>query len=198
MSSDDMMALMNNPELLMQSSSGGKSLLMGNNRDADGSIDRVRDPPEELKPLLKKIKRVIDERNIDIHNVLSEQGGTRYGTMSKQRFNSSIVILFEKDLIFSEADLFGLDAAYGTGSVDLHNKNNQSIAWMDFVEDICLTNASYMPAEMAPKLGFEGKKKPMSAFAMLMDASDGNMDGSVEGGLDGVKHTSLMGDKRWA
>lgn len=196
MSADDMMALMNNPELLMQSSTGGKSMMMGGNRDADGTIDRVRDPPAELKPLLKKIKRVLDERNIDLHNVLSEQGGTRYGTMVKQRFNSSIVILFEKDLVFSEEDLFAIDKAYGTGSKDLNNKNHQSIAWLDFVEDIMLTDASYMPAHLAPKLGFEDKKKPMSSFAMLMDASDGNMDGAVD--LDGVSHTTLMGDKRWA
>ena len=65
----------------------------------------------------------------------------------------------------------------------------------DFVEDIMLTDASYMPAHLAPKLGFEDKKKPMSVFAMLMDASDGKMDGEVD--LDGVAHTSLMGDKRW-
>jgi len=194
MSADGMLALMNNRELLMGGNVKG-SLMSGNNRDADGTIDRVRDPPESLKPLLKKIRRQVDLRNLDLTNVLTEQGGTRYGTMSTQRFNSTIVIMFEQDIIFSEEDLVAIDNAYGTGAPDVHRKDCfEYIAWMDFVEDIGVTDASFMPESMAPPLALT--KQPMSQIAMMLDAMDGKVDGAVDEG-ELYKHRSLMGDKRW-
>lgn len=59
-SSDEMVALMNDYSLLKQSSTGGKSLMMGNNRDADGTIDRSPPPTEEVKVLLKEIQRGVE------------------------------------------------------------------------------------------------------------------------------------------
>lgn len=191
MSADDMLKLMNNRELLM----GKNTHVMSGGRDLDGTIDRVRDPPESLKPLLKKIRRQVDLRNLDLNNVLSEQGGTRYGTMSTQRFNSTIVIVFERDLIFSEEDLMALDNAYGTGDPDRHRPGAyEYIAWMDFVEDIGVTDASFMPESMAPPLALT--KQPQSQVAMMLDAMDGKVDGSVDDSL--YEHRDLMGDKRWA
>ena len=186
-----MLALMNNYDLLKK---GPKNMMQGNNRDSDGTIDRVRDPPESLKPLLKKIRRQVDLRNLDLTSVMTQQGGTRYGTMNTQRWNSTIVILFEKDLIFSEADLLALDNAYGTGAEDRHRPGAfESIAWMDFVEDIGKTDGSFMPESEAPPLMLT--KMPLSNIAMMLDMMDGSADGKVDDSIN--KHRSLMGDKRW-
>jgi len=181
MSADAMLALMNNRELLMGGTIKG-STMSGNNRDADGSVDRVRDPPESLKPLLKKIKRVIDLELIDLHTLLKEQGATPYGTMIKSRFNSVLTVIFKSSIIFSHEDLFALDSAYGTGAIDLQDSDlgatYEYIAWMDFCEDIGLTDASFTPADKAPPLGF--KPKAMSQQAMMLDAMDGVIDGKVD------------------
>ena len=194
MSSADLMAMMNDHSLLKGGSIKG-SLLQGNNRDADGTIDRVRDPPKELLPLLKKIKRLMDMENVDLHCVFENQGGTKYGTMVKTRFVSTLRDLMLKVHFFTEAEIHEVCKAYGTGGDDLHCPGEkESMAWMDFVEDCVKMDASFMPAHLAPPLN--SKPKPMSAFAMMMDASDGSMDGNVD--LDAVAHTTLMGDKRWA
>jgi hypothetical protein len=191
MSAQEMLALMNNYDLLK---TGPKNMMQGNNRDSDGTIDRVRDPPESLKPLLKKIRRQVDLRNLDLTSVMTQQGGTRYGTMNTQRWNSTIVILFEKDLIFSEEDLLALDNAYGTGAEDRHRPGAfESIAWMDFVEDIGKTDGSFMPESEAPPLMLT--KMPLSNIAMMLDMMDGSADGKVDDSIN--KHRSLMGDKRW-
>ena len=49
-------------------------------------------------------------------------------------------------------------------------------------------------ASSAPPLRLT--KVPLSAQAMQLDASDGVVDGVVDASIN--KHTSLMGDKRWA
>jgi len=195
MSAEDMLKLMNDRNLLMGGAVKG-SVMQGNNRDADGTIDRVRDPPESLKPLLKLIKRFIEESNLDIHNVLKDQGGTQYGTMSTNRFNSTITIVFEKNKIFSEEELVALNNAYGTGAPDNHRKGCfEYIAWMDFCEDLGNTDASFMPESMAPPLKLT--KQPMSQIAQMLDAMDGTVDGAVD--EDALyQHRDLMGDKRWA
>ena len=54
---DDMIALMNNPELLMKSSTGGTLSKTGMGRDADGTIDRSPPPTPEVQKVLKEIKR---------------------------------------------------------------------------------------------------------------------------------------------
>ena len=64
MSSDEMVALMNNPELLMRSSTGGTVMRTGANRDADGTVDRSPPPTAEVKALLKEIKRSIDRLSL--------------------------------------------------------------------------------------------------------------------------------------
>ena len=205
MSSDDMMALMNNPSLLMGGSVKG-STMSGNNRDADGTVDRVGAMPEELRPLMKKMKRVIDLERIDMSHLLKEQGATPYGTMNKQRFNSILTIIFSKAIIFSLEDLKALDTAYGTGAKDLHDKGTMEyIAWMDFCEDMAEIDASYWAADdprvlaLMNDLDDDGKvdaPKAMSANAMMLDMLDG-----VEGTFDETKmweHRSLMGDKRWS
>lgn len=193
-SSADMLALMNNHELLKGGSVKG-SLLAGNTRDADGSIDRVRDPPKSLLPMLKKIKRHMDIENIDMEGILYNQGGTKYGTMNKTRFNSVLRDVMLHVHVFSDKELFEIDAAYGTGAEDLIFPGTyEQIAWMDFCEDLGYMDASYMPESAAPPLGF--KPKPMSAIAIMLDAMDGVMDGVVDDTklVDGMSKGRFLGD----
>ena len=91
-----------------------------------------------------------------------------------------------------DAKLAVLSHHYGTGADDLHLKGKMQVAWMDVCEDLGETDGSFMPASMAPPLSLT--KVAMSAQAMALDAADGVIDGQV----GEFKHTSLMGDKRWA
>ena len=193
MSADAMVALANNHELLR----GNTTNLMfaGGNRDADGTIDRVAGPPEELMPLLHEIKRNADMKNLDLHNIMTDQGGTKYGTMKTQRFNSTLVTNFDKEMIFSEEQLLAINKAYGTGDPDRHRPGaHEYCAWMDFVEDVNAIDASFMPESQAPPLMLT--KQPMSAFAQMLDASDGVLDGKIDDGV--YEHKTMMNDKRWA
>jgi hypothetical protein len=56
-SAEEMVALMNNTGLLMQSSVNGTVMQTGLNRDADGTIDRSPPPTAEVIVILKKLKR---------------------------------------------------------------------------------------------------------------------------------------------
>ena len=161
-------------------------------------VDRVAGPPPELLPLLKKIKRMMDTENLDIFGVFENQGGSKYGTMIKTRFISVLRDLLLKIHVFTEYEIHMVCKAYGTGADDTHCPGEkESMAWMDFCEDLVGTDGSFMPAEMAPSLGFEKKKKPMSAQAMLIDASDGVMDGAISDAMY-EHHTVMEEDKRWA
>ena len=81
MSAEDMIALMNNPTLLMQSSTGGAVMQTGANRDADGTIDRSPPPTPEVVVILKELKRCIDRYGIDMTSEFRTQGATQYGTV---------------------------------------------------------------------------------------------------------------------
>lgn len=122
MSADEMLALMNNPALLMRSSTGGTVMKTGANRDADGTIDRSPPPTAEVKKLLKEIKRSIDRYGIDMTSEFRAQGATQYGTIMKSRFNSVITITFgiEKDHFWDDPKLKILSDHYGTGAGDIH------------------------------------------------------------------------------
>ena len=151
-SADEMLALMNNHELLKQSATGGKSLMMGNNRDADGTVDRSPPPTEEVKKLLKAVKRGTDRYGIDMILEFRTQGATQYGTITKSRFNSILTTTFglEKNFFWDDPKLKILTDHYGTGASDLALGGKKQVAWMDFCEDLgetdgtYQTNASYM------------------------------------------------------
>ena len=66
MGADEMVALMNNTELLMQNSTGGNVMQTGANRDADGTIDRSPPPTPEVQKMLFELKRITDEFGIDM------------------------------------------------------------------------------------------------------------------------------------
>jgi len=182
MSSDEMVALMNNPALLMRSSTGGTVMKTGQNRDADGTIDRSPPPTAEVKKLLKEIKRSIDRYGIDMTSEFRAQGATQYGTITKSRFNSVITITFgiEKDHFWDDPKLKILSDHYGTGAVDLHLGGKKQVAWMDVCEDLGEIDAAFMPPELAPPLALT--KVAMSAQAMMLDAADGVIDGKVGDG----------------
>ena len=69
--------------------------MMGNNRNADGTVDRSPPPPPTVKKLLKEIKRgiAIGRYGIDIHGPGDPGAGgiavnEPYGTITNSRFNS--------------------------------------------------------------------------------------------------------------
>ena len=107
MSAEEMVALMNNTQLLMSSSVNGTVSKTGANRDADGTIDRSPPPTEEVKVLLKELKRAIDRYGIDMTSEFRTQGATQYGTITKSRFNSILTTTFgnEKDFFWDDAKL---------------------------------------------------------------------------------------------
>merc|ERR1719198_728670 len=130
MSSAEMVALMNNSALLMQSSVNGSVMKTGANRDADGTIDRSPPPTPAVQKLLKELKRSIDKYGIDMTSEFRTQGGTQYGTITKSRFKSIITTTFgnEKNFLWTSVDEEGkihddklkiLSNHYGTGANDL-------------------------------------------------------------------------------
>ena len=59
---------------------------------------------------------------------------------------------------------------------DVHSPGRfEYCAWMDFVEDIGVTDASFTPESKAPPLHLS--KQPQSAVARMLDAMDGTVDG---------------------
>ena len=138
MSSDEMVAMMNDGALLMSSSVNGTVMKTGANRDADGTIDRSPPPTEAVKVLLKELKRTTDRYGIDMVSEFRTQGASQYGTISKSRFNSIITTTFgvEKDHLWDDAKLNVLAHHYGTGADDLHLGGKMQVAWMDFCEDV--------------------------------------------------------------
>ena len=149
-SSEEMVAMMNNAALLMSSSVNGSVMKTGANRDADGTIDRSPPPTEEVKKILKELKRSIDRYGIDMTTEFRTQGATQYGTITKSRFNSIITTTFgnEKGFLWHDENgktpkLSLLNSHYGTGADDLHLKGKMQVAWMDVCEDLGETDGGF-------------------------------------------------------
>ncbi|KAL1522063.1 hypothetical protein AB1Y20_021707 [Prymnesium parvum] len=103
-------------------------------RDDDGTIDRVRDPPEELLPVLAAIKEKCLVERIDIHSVFAEAGASPFGVLATTKFVSSLCVNLPRFLI--DAEVFdAIIDAYGVG---YRNPVGiwESIAWLDFCEDV--------------------------------------------------------------
>jgi len=144
-SSDEMLALMNNHALLMQSSTGGQSLMQGNNRDADGTVDRSPPPTPEVQKILKEMKRGINRYGIDMILEFRTQGATQYGTITKSRFNSIVSTTFgvEKNFFWDDPKLNILNRHYGIGATDIALGGKKQVAWMDMCEDLGETDGSW-------------------------------------------------------
>ena len=145
MSAEEMVAMMNDRDLLTSSSVNGTVMKTGANRDADGTIDRSPPPTKEVQAMLFDLKRKIDEYGIDMTLEFRTQGASQYGTITKSRFNSILTTTFgvEKDYHWTDKSLNVLAHHYGTGADDLHLGGKMQVAWMDLCEDLGETDASF-------------------------------------------------------
>lgn len=121
---------------------GGLGILsQGKMRDEDGTVDRVRDPPPELWPLLYKLKCQCNAYNIAIHEAFVDAGGTHYGTIPTTKFGSCLVVTFHRAGL-TEDDISSLVEHYGIGNREpaRHAKSRfmpyECCAWKDVCEDI--------------------------------------------------------------
>ena len=113
----------------------------GRRRDVDGTIDRVKDPPKELLPLLYSIRASALCYNIDLYSVFEEAGGSGYGMIPTQKFSSALVVALHR-MPLTEHMLTALADAYGCGtevpsrSAYSRIAKFDSVAWKDFCEDV--------------------------------------------------------------
>ena len=121
---------------------GGKYALDGGKtRDADGTIDRVKDPPKELLPFLYAVKMQCSAYNISIDQVFEAAGGTAYGVIPATKFQSALVVTFHR-LEIKEDLLHEICNAYGTGYEAPEGSKRsiaaryEAVAWKDFCEDV--------------------------------------------------------------
>lgn len=72
-------------------------------RDADGTIDRVDDSvAKALMPILFVIKERCRVENINLEAIFEEAGGTHFGTIKRQNFQSTLVSNFKRFLFEEE------------------------------------------------------------------------------------------------
>jgi len=111
-------------------------------RDADGTIDRVDDSvAQKLMPILFAIKERCRTEHINLESVFEEAGGTHFGTIKRQNFQSTLVATFKR-FLFEEETLIAIVMAYGCGyqhppRPDLNIPPlYESVGWKDFCEDV--------------------------------------------------------------
>ena len=118
-----------------------KGIHAGRTRDTDGTVDRVKDPPKDLLPLLYAAKMMCSAYNIDLHGVFQEAGGTTFGTMTPTKFGSALIFALHR-MNISEELLARIIHAYGCGaetpkrSAMAKMAPFEAVAWHDFVEDV--------------------------------------------------------------
>merc|ERR1719181_2258958 len=84
-------------------------------RDADGTIDRVDDAvAAALMPILFAIKERCRVEHINLEAIFEEAGGTHFGTIKRQNFQSTLVSNFKR-FLFEEETLVAITSAYGCG-----------------------------------------------------------------------------------
>ena len=111
-------------------------------RDADGTVDRVDDSvAKELNPLLFAIKERCRTEHINLESVFEEAGGTHFGTIKRQNFQSTLVSTFKR-FLFEEETLIAIVMAYGCGYKHPGNPAlnlpplYEMVGWKDFCEDV--------------------------------------------------------------
>jgi len=124
----------------------------GKARDADGTVDRVSDTADDkLMPLLYLFKRRCEAENIELNSVFEEAGGTHFGTIKRQNFQSALVSTFKR-MLLEENTLYAIVDAYGCGYKHPANPAvgqpalYEHVGWKDFVEDV--TNVT--PLDVGP------------------------------------------------
>jgi len=91
--------------------------------------------PKWMQQKFIALRALAKSEGIDMERTFQDAGGTRFGTISKRIFISSLCIAFQH-YRFSEADLDAIASAYGCGSDDVFNGGKMSVAWRDFVNDV--------------------------------------------------------------
>ena len=111
-------------------------------RDADGTIDRVDDSvAKALMPILYTVKERCRVENINLEAIFEEAGGTHFGTIKRQNFQSTLVNNFKR-FLFEEETLVAITAAYGCGYKHPPNETLnippmfEYVGWKDFCEDV--------------------------------------------------------------
>jgi len=111
-------------------------------RDADGTIDRVDDSVSaKLMPILWSIKERCRTENINLEGVFEEAGGSHFGTIKRQNFQSTLVNTFKR-FKFEEETLIAIVSAYGCGYQHPGNPTlnipplHEHVGWKDFCEDV--------------------------------------------------------------
>jgi len=111
-------------------------------RDADGTIDRVDDSVmEKLMPILWVIKERCRVEHIDLESIFMEAGGSHFGTIKRQNFQSTLVNNFQR-YKFEEETLIALVMSYGCGYQHPGNPIlnipplYEHVGWKDFCEDV--------------------------------------------------------------
>ena len=87
---------------------------MGKTRDLDGTVDRVAPPPDEMWPILYFIKRKCEDENIELPSIFEEGGGTHFGVMKMQQFESTLTVNFSR-VQFTQDTLQRIRSHYGVG-----------------------------------------------------------------------------------
>lgn len=134
-------------------------MMEGNFRDEDG-VDRVKECPDELKPLLLVLKEKAIGEGIDLAGEFQDAGASCYGTMSKGQFSGQLVKTFKR-FHFTDALLAQITDAYGTGLPDHKWGGFKEVAWMDFVEDVTKMEGSAATSVGSVSIGgaFGGKSR---------------------------------------
>jgi len=123
---------------------GGHSATLGaggKSRDADGSVDRVRDPPKHVLPLLYALRMQAEAYNIGLEEAFEAAGGTHYGTIPATKFGSCLFTTFHR-LGLTEEQILALTTAYGCGDKVAARSARSKIypyelcAWKDLCEDV--------------------------------------------------------------
>ena len=116
--------------------------MSGKSRDEDGTIDRVRDPPKELLPLLYAMRMSCEAYHIgSLEDAMLAAGGTHYGVIPTTKFGSCIATLFPR-LGLTEENMLALVTAYGCGDKVPERSHRAKLqpfdmcAWADFAEDV--------------------------------------------------------------
>lgn len=133
----------------------------GRTRDTDGTVDRVKDPPKELLPVLYSIKMQASAYNISLDAIFEAAGGDARGTIPATKFASTLSFAFQR-MDLTEQIVHDLLIAYGCGerappgSAKEQVAPYECVAWKDFIEDVTKVQDPFIDYPSKP-----GGPKPM-------------------------------------
>jgi len=84
-----------------------------------------------------ELRKKAKSEGIDMERTFQAAGGSRYGTIKKARFDSSLRVAFHH-FRFSEPMMADLVAWYGVGQEDTVLGGKDQVAWRDFTNDVLM------------------------------------------------------------